>query len=298
MKRKIWVEAFRLNENASGNVILENILTAIGDTSLHTREMDFGGEAVRMEELGEYRSECWEASFFRVRQTRLPHVVGRGEPAMPLVLTDHQGLGEPTAFLYHPGTRVVMIHRSREGVPLPSILRYLQEKDPQHQKLQLDPLLREDALERLNGLRRIKQMRVKLAGVSPGLFNKPGTTMRAYREMAEELRAPQILIELSMGNQRKGSISVDKCVAWAKELLDMQTTDTAEVQDLTITGETDGNTNVVPLDLLEERIRVQVDLEEGPDRTVSFVALCQSLREAWHLYEDRFKKMFPARKAP
>lgn len=292
MKRKIWVEAFRLNEKLSGNVRLEQVLKAIDGVPLHNREVDISGEPVRQEALAAYGPECWEAEFFRVRRVRLPHIIGKGEPATPLTLPEHQGLGEPTAIFYHPGTRVLLTHTAKEGVPLASVLRYVQSFHPQQLPLHVEPILREDALERLMKLKNVKEMKVQFAGVSPGLFNKPGTSMRAYREMAETLRAPVMSVRLSMGRQ-KGSLDVRRCIDWAKELLEAEPSDVAEIEELSVRGESAGDSKTLPIDLLQERMRQQSDLEEGPDRSVSFAALCQCLREVWHLNEKKLRAMFP-----
>jgi len=62
---------------------------------------------------------------------------------------------------------------------------------------------------------------------------------------------------------------------------------------LSVRGESAGDSKTLPIDLLQERMRQQSDLEEGPDRSVSFAALCQCLREVWHLNEKKLRAMFP-----
>src|SRR5580704_9270886 len=91
------------------------------------RNLEIGPDPARLQESGIW-NHCHEGEMVRIRMDMLPRKASLDGALEDLDFEDDEGLGEETAFLYHPPTQVLALQRNRSGVSASGLAWYVKEK--------------------------------------------------------------------------------------------------------------------------------------------------------------------------
>lgn len=231
----------------------------------------------------------------RIRMDMLPRKASLDGALEDLDFEDDEGLGEETAFLYHPPTRVLAIQRNRSGVSASALAWYFKEKGHVEEPIQVDPVLQRDAMQRLADIRTVRRIDISVAGLeNGGIFQYLGHGVADIVRLSEEFRAPKLSLSLSMGHQRQGGIVLNRAIGLVRQLRQLAGDHPNEVQTIEISGYDDANEKVV-LDLIEERMTAVQQVQPIANRTIPYNVRRLAVRQAWENRREELAEMFQRR---
>jgi len=247
-----------------------------------SRNVDSRGTPVRLHEA--HHGTSHEGDLIKIRMDEVPVKASLGGLVAPFKLGSDEGVGEQTAFLFHPGVGVLVLQRNRYGVSA-SALAYYFETLTGVGPIILEPILQLDALKRLGHMTEVRHFTVRVAGADARVLKDFGVGAREMAKLIGEFGAPNVTIDLSMGYQR-GSMLVDQVKAAARRLVGLSSRDGAgAVTKIVVSGASDTADRTV-LDLLNFRMEELVDvptatrdLRYGQRRTALAEALGRRLTE-------------------
>jgi hypothetical protein len=229
----------------------------------------------------------------RIRMDDLPSKASMKGAVEELNFGTDEGVGEHAAFLYDPRTKVLLLQRKPQGTTARLFATYFAEMTNLGEPLFLDPVLQADAILRLNNLREPRKFAVRVAKVdNPEVFLEAGESVKGMVDLLRTLQAPSLAFSASMGNH-KGSLSLDSVKAAARRLLSFADNRQNRVKKIEIKGvDSDGETD--DIDLVEERMRERVPVDDEGTRRISFETRRIALREAFGRRRDELRSMFQA----
>lgn len=279
-----------INPNVAA-VSFGNIMQTLhGVPNDRRRTMFAADEPVRLRHL-EQTGGRWLGDMVRIRlHERIDKstVDGREEE---LQFAEDEGPCEKTAFFFDPHTAVMAIQQNG-GVTPSSCGRYFRTLGGV-QKIELLPILKLEALERILRMGNISKFQIKLAGIDSAkpLRQNTHASARSMMEMLRSLRAPKATISVEID---RDTPTLERISGLVRDALQWNESGLAEVKKLLVVGSDDGDApdEVVAIDLLQDRIveTVPVTLPEG--QRVGNNERYHAVRTAWnrnrnHL-EDRF----------
>ncbi|MEZ6099971.1 MAG: DUF6731 family protein [Pirellulaceae bacterium] len=275
-------------EDLDLNAVL-NSASAVPDDDSRVRELS--GVPFRLQRLNHGRG-IWTGEIVRIRMNDIPIICGLDGSVDEVELDDDEGIGEETAFLFHPATNSLVIQRNRLGVSSSRLMAYL-ERLTDTEGLLAVMILNADVASALNRLQIVRKMHVRLASVkNPRLLtsHNPSTT-----EAIEILnaKAPVVDITVAMGRQR-GSLSLQAIRSAAKRFLSWSgaTDAPGDVEALKIDGKYDDE-SPAELDLLEYRMVERADVEPDPQsRRLLYEDRIRALKEAFERRKGELENMF------
>lgn len=213
----------------------------------------------------------WEGELVRIRMTDVPVVASLRGDLEQLELDDDEGIGEETAFLYHQQLRVLILQRNRLGVSAANLARYFSQLLNLEASIFCDPILAGDAFQRLIEMRLIRKFELRVSGIDRmNIFHDNNLGVEEVIALQEKFCAPNISIELSVGNRRDTSLIADRIKQTARSFLGFSNDPDGQVRKIEISGkyEDDGPTEVI--DLLEYWIREEVEIRPANSRFISY----------------------------
>jgi hypothetical protein len=245
-----------------------------------TRNLEIGANPARLQESGVW-NHCHEGEMVRIRMEMLPRKASLDGALEDLNFDEDEGLGEETAFLYHPPTMVLAIQRNRIGVSASALTWYFKEKGRIEEPIEIAPVLQRGVMERLAQMQTVRRLEISVAGLDRGLIlQNRGHGVADIVRLSEELRAPKVSISLSMGHQRRGGLSLERALAIARNLRELAFDHRNEVQKIEIAG-IDAADEKIVLDLIEERMTNVQLVQPEENRTIPYRARRDAVREAW-----------------
>jgi hypothetical protein len=257
-----------------------------------SRAFTAGGAAMRLHAFASAPNRR-EGEMMRIRLDEVPVRASLAGGAEVFDFEDDEGVGEETAFLYHPGLRVLVLQRNRFGTSPSRFVSYMQQAGQQDGVITLEPVMEPSTMARFNSIRRARQFLVKVAGVdNPRTIKQqnPGASVKKMADLMSDLSSPDIEIYVSMGH-RKGSLDTAAVKAVAKSLLRIDSATPADVKRLEISGRTAGDEEVV-VDLLQDRMVETVELELDADRRLPYSTRRLALRGALAERESQLQSLF------
>jgi Family of unknown function (DUF6731) len=113
-----------------------------------TRTLDLGGRHVRLQE-SEFGHGLWEFEMLHIRMDGIPAKASLDGAIEVFDLDDDEGIGEESAFVYHVGTKTLVVQRNKFGVSSGTLGRYFEKLLCIQDKIEIDPLIQEGALARI-----------------------------------------------------------------------------------------------------------------------------------------------------
>ncbi|MEM1281389.1 MAG: DUF6731 family protein [Cyanobacteria bacterium P01_H01_bin.152] len=139
-------------------VKFEDLLKRTIDLQESIRTKIVNGFPVRLQSLRESEnfrgSKIIEGELIRIKMSGLPKVAGVSGGIEDLNIEDDKGLGSETVFMYHPATKVLVIHAVQTGVSIASFLKYFEQVGETELQIisgsiSADPLINSDTYMRL-----------------------------------------------------------------------------------------------------------------------------------------------------
>ena len=256
-----------------------------------TRNADVGGFPVRLQQA-HFTKEFIEADMLRIQMSDLPPKAKLSGKVGNLGLADDEGLGGETAFLYHPGTKVIAVQRNRGGVSARMLTEYFQTKFALNGPIEAFPVVLSDAIKRLSAMKETKRLRIRFAGITnPNFFRNRDSSLAEMIDVLEAFRAPSGTFELSMGRQ-PGSLLAKRIVALARHVVGMSPPEgEGDVTTMEVSGVLDDDTRD-EFDVLMYRMVEVVMVQEDQHRRSTYKNRRPEILQAWRHREKELKEMF------
>jgi len=277
--------------NINFETIIQKVIQLKNDES---RTVDIRGVPIRLHEIYHQWGECWEGDIIRIRMTEVPVKASRRGAISAFGLSEDEGMGEQSAFLYHPQTRVLMLQSSKFGISVSDFARYFEELGNLNQSIFVDPVIPMDALKNLNKIQEIRKFEVRAAGLeNMQLLNGQDYGVQEMTRLSETFHAPQMQVSLSVGHSKNKSLSLERAKETAFALLRISTQNKKKVSKIRISGSTEDN-ELASLDLLQNRLRDDIEIipDPGRSRNVAYGKRQEAIRKAWELRQNELISMF------
>jgi hypothetical protein len=243
-----------------------------------------------------------EGEMVRIRMSGLPSIAGIQGGVKDLKLPSDQGLGEQTAFLYHPSTNVLLFHTTQVGVSLPSFLRYFELLGSSvlslfQGELCVDPLIVKNALMRLEKIRETRNFEFRIAKVTnPEVFKEQGFSIKEEIELMEKYETPSLGVKISTINTKSNPLNNGNIIGTAKSLLRIASRNPEQVTRIRISGADDEEQAIYIKNLLKDTMRESIKLKVGQERNIPYAIRQEALREAWQKRQDEILSMIAPKK--
>jgi hypothetical protein len=259
-----------------------------------TRNEEIDGYPVRLQKA-HFSTSYVEADMLKIHMSNLPAKASLDGDIGDLPLTDDEGLGNESAFLYHPPTCAIAVQRNRNGVSHRYISRYFAIKEGLHYPIIINPIVQEDAMERMMRMKETRKMRIKFAGITNDVFlKKQGRAVSDMVDFIQHFKAPSALIELSMGYKR-GSLFTERIKAFINKLFVADLEQDIGIDAMEVSGLLDDDT-VDVLDVLSYKMVEIVEVEENSHRRSTYKKRRPEIKQAWDKRRAEIERMFKAKK--
>lgn len=179
-----------------------------------------------------------------------------------LGLSNSEGTASVTAFVVIPEYRTLILQRNHVGVRAGSFLNLLctLTKIPD---LELSIMLDQDALRRMNRMKKITSFTYKMAnpsGVNLNIYNDK--SVKEAAALAGHYQSQMVKVELSVGRlQTNKSMVPEKIKRSVKSLLKLKNENESLVHSIVIKGKESDDEKLEPLDLIKRRLNHDVKIE-------------------------------------
>lgn len=270
--------------------IIQEVLGGPNDDG---RNLDVGKHPCRLQDGGRWQRAI-EGDMLRIRMNMLPVKASLSGEVSNIDFDDDEGIGEETAFLYHPPLGVLAIQRNRYGVSPSGFLQYMEHHGHVNEPIILEPILRPGVMERMARMAVVRKFDVRVAGLQNGqLLRGQGHSLGAIATIIEELNAPSVSVSVSMDRNRNGGLNRSTVVNTARALMRIGARDASPVRTLELTGQTeDGEQDVI--DLIEDRMQDVVEVEQDETRRVPYSVRRDEIRAAWDRCRSEIVRVLPA----
>lgn len=231
--------------------------------------------------------QIWTGEMIRIRlneEIKKAKVSGGVEP---IHFEEDEGLGEATAFLYDPEYSLLVMHDHGSGVSPTGFARYLKQMTGVS-SVQFQIFVKPDALERVEGMTKIKQVKVALAGIDHGrALKKVGGGARRFFDLAGYFRAPRAQFKLEV---ESGEATLDNVVTTIRELLTVREDHQEEVKEVVVCGSEGEDELDAVVNLLQDRIMATMPVDvEG--KVVKDEKRHGAVYDAWTIHRPRIEEI-------
>jgi hypothetical protein len=291
MSKKIQVDFYRVEMPEDASLPLEEIIKQVIQLNDTARTEDIRGVPIKLHEVSQW-GECWQGNMIRIRMTQMPVKASLRGSVSPFNLRDDEGMGEQTAFLYHPRTRILLLQNSQLGVSISALAKYFEKKGNLSSPIAFDPVIQKDAMLRLMEMPMIRKLDIRTAGLDNAqLLEGQGYGVKEITQLSQELRAPTMELSLSVGRGKNKSLSKERAVELIHSLLRVSNQNARQVGKVRVTGLTEDK-ELVFLDLLRDRMRENLNLGQNKKRNIDYAERKEALRKAWNNRQDELFSMF------
>jgi hypothetical protein len=230
----------------------------------------------------------WSGEIMRIRLHEDLNRAKRDGSTRPIEFEDDEGLGENTAFLFNHRTSTLVVHEARGAVSVNSFGKYFKSVG-QVEGVELRPLMRPEAIERIASMGAIYSLDVQLEGMQTAApFRDSGRSAAAMVDVARSLHAPVLHIVAKIPRTRGGYVQETLTgVVDALRGLMRDTTETTGLTRAVVTGgRTNGENAEEIVDLIEDRLVefVSYDLRDGA--RISDRDRHNAVRTAWNIHAE------------
>lgn len=296
MDRRVTVRFFKVQRKARTTRGFGETLTKAGALLLAHRSREIMDTLLRLERLQKDSaagSGLLLGEIVRIQMTNKPGMASAVTEQEPLNLPQGHGLAHSSVFAYDIDSSIMILQTSRNGISTSRIAGYFREISD-GQSYSLLPILRQDALARLNRLT-ARRLRIKLAAPEDlSVVDSDQQTVKAsLRHLKDLAGGPWIEVEVSTGREGESlkQRPTRKIMRWFQS-------EAAEgrgnIKILKVEGtESDDESEVaLALDLLSEQLKIEEIIELPEDNPESsFNIRCGVIRGAFkdnHEYLSSF----------
>lgn len=238
-------------------------------------------------------NECWEGEIVRLRMNNLPVKGSFSGNVEDINLADDEGIGEQTAFIYHPETSILALQSTQHGPSMMHFTRYFESIINCSDCINLDLVLQKDAIKRLEKMQTVSKFKVRIAKVeNMKMLATEEHGVKEIIELSEYLEAPTIDVEISNGRSKENALSVTKIKEMTQSLFRINKNQSKTVKTLRISGSSNDNEKIY-IDLIKDRMRESVSLNQSSkSRNIPYGEKQFALREAWNRRESEILSLY------
>ncbi|AUB37458.1 hypothetical protein COO91_03403 [Nostoc flagelliforme CCNUN1] len=235
--------------------------------------------------------QTWEGEIICIRMDNVPAKADLAGKIEDFKLADNEGIGEQSAFIYHPNTNIMLLQSNKHGVSSGNFAQYFELMIGSNDSIYIDPVIQLDALQRLESMNRVKKFNVSIAALEDmSVFNNCG--LEEFAKLTTVYQAPSINIELKASRKKHSSLPLEKVRNTAKSLLGISTQNQSQVKKIRISGSSDEDDSLF-VDLLKDRMRESIQINASTtQRNISYVERQKALRSAWQKRELEILKTY------
>jgi hypothetical protein len=206
----------------------------------------------------------------------------------------NEGLGEQTAFLYHPRTSVLVLQSSKSGVSDSAFAKYFQDLSNLQNPIEIFPILQPDAYRRIQRMGVMRSFTVRVAGLdNMQLVGGEDDAVRQMAALSEIYRAPEVEINVSTGGARNESLARDNILRTVGRLLQWPNQNEQRIKKLIVSGADDDVEEVKPVDLLSDKMHAEPEVaQSGDQRTLPYLTRRDAVHRAWAERQVELSQMF------
>jgi len=297
MTKVAKIDFYTVEMPENSNLHFEDFLKQVHALPENDRTKTANGTPVRLHRLVEIENlgnKFLEGEIVRIRMSGLPSIAGLQSGVEDLNLPMNKGLGEQTAFLYHPATKTLLFHATQVGVSIPSFLRYFEILGDSvlnlfQAQIFADPIIMKDALQRLAKMKSIRtvEYRLRVAEVNNMEFlEDQGLSVKQEIDLMNKYKAPSIDLRLSIGHLKNDSLDTSNTQNTVKSLLRWEGKHPGDVARIRLSGADEDNEAIHIKNLLKETMRETITLQLGQERNIPYAIRCDALRRAWQRRQD------------
>jgi hypothetical protein len=306
MSKRFLIDFYRL-EVPEGLSPFEEILEWVMALPTEQRTHKFASAPIRLQSASSRQDAdqkgFWHGELVKIRMIEPPIKASLAGNLEDIPLKDDEGIGERTAFLYHPSTRVLLLHKTLAGVSITSFLLYFQKIKGMQAEMSADPVLNLDAMRRLENFGVIQKIDLRVAGLENlSVFEQDDKAIGdVVNNLSKKFQAPFISITASMGG-KKGGLNMDAVLEYVKKFqrfsssqknsADDKSTPTTRVMRITGKDSEDSKNSAV-VDLLQDCMREKIKVADNTKRkNLTYAERKECLEEAWGKRKNEIAKMF------
>ncbi len=242
------------------------------------RNVEINGRTARLTIGKEFRTS-FSGDIIRIRMDNLPRKATLNGDVDDLPLAADEGLGEETAFRYSAAYHILALQRNRFGVGPSAFATYFERLLDMDGTIQIKPILALDAETRLERMRDIRKFRLSVSGKSTIEHLEtllPNETGKRVLQLARELNAVNMILELSAGRSLMGL--TDRIKEFARCLRGGGGSGARHIQ---LTGLLDNDVRET-IDLVADFLGYEENVEVVDRRKLSFSLRSGVVQNAWH----------------
>lgn len=297
MTKVARIDFYTIEMPKNSNSRFEDFLKQVYALPENDRTQTVNSTPVRLQRLVEVDNlgeKFLEGEIVRIRMSGLPSIAGLQGGVEDLNLPVNKGLGEQTAFLYHPATKTLLFHATQVGVSIPSFLRYFEILGGSvlnlfQAQIFADPILVKDALQRLAKMKSIRtfEYRLRVAEADNMEFlEDQGLSVKQEIDLMNKYKAPSIGLKLSVEHLKNDSLDTSNTQNTVKSLLRWEGKHPGDVSKIRLSGADEDNEAIHIKNLLKETMRETIKLQIGQERSIPYSVRCDALRRAWQRRQD------------
>lgn len=270
---------FRVGIEGQPDFRFEQALEAVRDRpDDESRNVKLGHQVTRVAEL-DVAHGLWYGDMWRIRMDALPMIADLKGSSKLLDLADDEGVGEETAFLFHPPSQILVLQSTRSGVSPRGFAHYF-ETLCGLDLLDILPAYSASALVRLGKLHRITLCRIKVAAPQRfGPLSSAHDSLSDIGQIMERHKAPQIVVEMASGAHGKLD-QVKDLFRTAARLVGSSADASDAAVNVHVAGY-DGDDVKDEIDVFAEQIREEEKMQSDTKRRLSFEERREVVRTVW-----------------
>jgi len=288
------LESLKLHGGACPTPLLDgqvNLENRWGHPGVSGKRLVYDGENVNWAYQLERDGQYYKGDIVRVDMERgatKAEVLGDLEPVK---LSEGEGMGYRTAFLYDPQLNTLVLQATRRGITPSRFAFFFNVFSDASQDIELLPYMRQDGMDRLNRLEKAHVFSVKIGntGTAASLQNTGHSAKQKIEGLAEHVEAPKMEIRFTCGRQwRSENLDLD---AIRNSIAEFITPDgEIEAEEIRINGRGPDDQSE-KIRLVEEHFRDEMSVEPGNFRILPYQARVQNLEASYRRNQGAIREL-------
>jgi hypothetical protein len=298
------IDFYAVQMPESTNLSFEDLLTKVFELSETDRTQTVKWHPVRLHNISEVDIDghkLIEGEIVRIRMNDLPPIAGLDGGVTDLKLKQDEGLGEQTAFLYHPKTQVLVFHATQAGVSISLFLMYFRMLCKStfnliQGEIFADPLISEGALQKLARIKTIRKFEYKIRCASvnnPNFLKNEDLSLKEDIALINKFKSPTLSLALSVGHLKNDSLDIENTKSTIQSMLRLvrNHSEEGEVTKIRISGSDEDDDNYSIYNLIKDVMRESVKLENNNERSLPYLVRRDALLKAWQKRQDEILRI-------
>lgn len=291
MSKTLNVDFFKVVIPADMNLPFGEVLQKVIQLTADQRFKEVRLHYISLHEAVFGWQQTWEGEIVRLRMDNIPVKANLAGKIEDFKLADDEGIGEQSAFIYHPATNILLLQSNKHGVSPGNFARYFELIIGSNASIYIDPVIQWDALQRLEQMKTVKKLNISIAALeNMSVFENSG--LEEFVNLTTAYQAPAIDIEFKVSRSKKSSLPLEKVLNTTTSLLRISNQNQNQVKKIRISGSSDDDDNLY-VDLLKDKMResIQIKASNG-QRNIPYLERQKALRDAWEKRKSEILKMY------